>query len=120
MLNPMTLIWYIPSESFTTNPAASAAPQILQDEINHGGLPPVIHESQGLHEAALASSGRFTRVLGFLHLSNHLLECFGHVDVEPCTSLCKAAVEFFSQPPTLFGRDVALVGSQIAFVPDDN
>ena len=73
-----------------------------------------------LHDPALASPSRLIWVLRLLHFGNHLLKRLRHVSIEPRTGLCKAAIEFFGQLPSLFSRNVPLIWSQITFVPDNH
>ena len=73
-----------------------------------------------LHYVAFTTSRWLSRVLRFLNFRNHGLESLGHVLIEPRTSFRKAASEFFRQSSSLIGRNLPLLGLQIAFVSNND
>jgi hypothetical protein len=67
----------------------------------------------------LAASG-LTRVLASLHLLDQKLEGLLDVLIIPCTRFRPAALELLSKRFAVFGGDLALLGTQIGFVANNN
>ena len=78
-------------------------------------------QQRALHDSALASTRRLTRVLAPLHLGNHELKRLEHVLVVARAGLGPRALELFGEGFAVFGRDLALLGAEVGLVAyDDN
>lgn len=79
------------------------------------------HQSWALHDLTptLAASG-LTRVLASLDLLNQELEGLLDVLVIPCTGLCPAALELLRELLAVFGGNLALFGTEIGFVANND
>jgi hypothetical protein len=72
----------------------------------------VIH----LHDIALASASRLTRVLAPLDLGHHELKGLEYILVVACTSFGPRTLELFGEGFAVFGRDLSLFGAEVGFV----
>lgn len=72
------------------------------------------------HNIALAAGGRLIRVLRLFDLCNEELEGLVDVLVVASAGLGPAAVVLVGQLLAVLGRDLALLGAQIAFVAHDD
>lgn len=72
------------------------------------------------HHSALAAGGRLIRVLRLFDLCDEELESLVYVLVVASACLGPAAVVLVRQLLAVLGRDLALLGAQIAFVAHDD
>ena len=77
-------------------------------------------QSPALHDKTLAPGRGFTRILTLLNLPNHQLKRLLHVLVVARAGLGPAAVQLCGKGLAVVGRDLALFGSQIRLVSDDD
>ena len=93
----------ISSHGFTTSPVAKHC------------------QSWPLHDLTSVLAGRrLTRVLAGLHLLNEELEGLLDVLVVPRTGFRPAALELLRELLAVFGRDLALLGTKIRLVANDD
>lgn len=72
------------------------------------------------HDTALAAGGRLIRVLRLFDLCNEELKGLVDILVVAGTGLRPAAVVLFGDLLAILGRDLALLGAQIALVAHDD
>jgi hypothetical protein len=103
------------------NACEPADPTCLCNRIYNGARhTDSLYLTHNLHHVALAPTRWLARILRLLHFCYHHLKGFGDISVQPRTSLSKAAVKLFGQLTAIVGRDVPLIGSQIAFVANND
>jgi hypothetical protein len=73
-----------------------------------------------LHDYTFAAASRLTRVLGPLHLGNYELESLLYVLVVARAGFGPGTLELCGEGATVFGRDLALFGTQVRLVADDD
>jgi hypothetical protein len=69
-----------------------------------------------LHDCTFAAASGLTRVLRPLHLSNHELKSLLYVLVVARTGFGPGTFELCGEGATVFGRDLALFGTQVGLV----
>jgi hypothetical protein len=73
-----------------------------------------------LHENTVAFLGSLARGLCLFDLSNHELEGLGHIGVVCGAGFGPTALQLLSQLAAVLGTNLALLGSQIALVADND
>ena len=73
-----------------------------------------------LHDRTLAAASGLTRILRPLHLGNYELKGLLYVLVVARAGFGPGTFELCGEGATVFGRDLALFGTQVRLVADDD